>query len=182
MPYGTGTFGSRSIAVGGSALDRAAIKIIAKGKMIAAHLLEASAGDIAFADGVFAVAGTDRQLTCARWRASRNVRTISDRTLEPGLQDNRRLRPADLRLEQRRTRLRQSRSIATRRNRIVGYWGVDDVGTVINPMIVDGQVQGGVAQGLARPPCEHLPLRSDDGQLLSGSFMDYALPRAADMP
>ena len=88
MPYGTGTFGSRSIAVGGSALYRAADKIIAKGKMIAAHLLEASARDLEFADGIFAVAGTDRRLSFADVaRAAYVPHNFPLETLEPGLQE-----------------------------------------------------------------------------------------------
>ena len=143
VPYGTGTFGSRSIAVGGSALDRAAMKIIDKGKRIAAHLLEAAAGDIAFADGRFAVAGTDRRVTLARGRARRAYvpTNYPARDLEPGLQDSAVYDPPSLRLEQRRARLRgRGRSATPARSRIVGYWGVDDVGTVINPMIVEGQI------------------------------------------
>ena len=184
VPYGSGTFGSRSIAVGGSALDRAAMKIIDKGKQIAAHLLEASAGDIAFADGMFAVAGTDRRVTL---REVARVAHTSARAIRPTLElgpagharsTTRRTSPgATARMPARSRSIRDTGEI-----RIVGYWGVDDVGTVINPMIVEGQIQGGIAQGLGQATARALLLRSGSGQLLSGSFMDYAVPRADDMP
>ena len=183
VPYGTGTFGSRSIAVGGSALDRAAGKIIAKGKLIAAHLLEASAGDVDFTEGVFSIAGTDRRLYLRGGRACRQcaaqLRARNARARPAG---NGGLRSARVCFQQWRPCLRdRDRSRHRRDARLVGYWGVDDVGTVINPMIVDGQVHGGVAQGLGQALCE-LCRYDADGQLLSGSFMDYALPRAADLP
>ena len=117
VPYGSGTFGSRSIAVGGSALDRAAMKVIEKGKKIAAHLLEASAGDIAFADGMFAVAGTDRRVTLREVaRVAHHPDQLSRR---PGARPagQRGLRPAELRLEQRRARLRGRGRLRHRRHR-----------------------------------------------------------------
>ena len=182
VPYGTGTFGSRSIAVGGSALDRAAGKIIAKGKLIAAHLLEASAGDVDFADGVFSIAGTDRSLTFAEVAHAANVpHNFPLETLEPGLQETAVYDPPAFAFSNGAHVCEIEIDPETGATRLVGYWGVDDVGTVINPMIVDGQVHGGVAQGLGQALCE-LCRYDADGQLLSGSFMDYALPRAADLP
>ena len=182
VPYGTGTFGSRSIAVGGSALDRAAGKIIAKGKLIAAHLLEASAGDVDFADGVFSIAGTDRSLTFAEVAHAANVpHNFPLETLEPGLQETAVYDPPAFAFSNGAHVCEIEIDPDTGATRLVGYWGVDDVGTVINPMIVDGQVHGGVAQGLGQALCE-LCRYDTDGQLLSGSFMDYALPRAADLP
>ena len=161
VPYGTGTFGSRSIAVGGSALDRAADKIIAKGKLIAAHLLEASAGDIDFADGIFAVAGTDRRMLVRGGRArGQCAAQFSAGDARAGPAGHRRLRSAGLRVQQRRPCLRGRRSIRqTGATRVVGYWGVDDVGTVINPMIVDGQIHGGDRAGPGSGAARTLPLR-----------------------
>ena len=182
VPYGTGTFGSRSIAVGGSALDRAAGKIIAKGKLIAAHLLEASAGDVDFTEGVFSIAGTDRRLTFAEVAHAANVpHNFPLETLEPGLQETAVYDPPAFAFSNGAHVCEIEIDPDTGATRLVGYWGVDDVGTVINPMIVDGQVHGGVAQGLGQALCE-LCRYDADGQLLSGSFMDYALPRAADLP
>jgi carbon-monoxide dehydrogenase large subunit len=182
VPYGTGTFGSRSIAVGGSALDRAAGKIVAKGKLIAAHLLEASAGDIDFADGIFAVAGTDRRISFAEIAHAANVpHNFPLETLEPGLQDTAVYDPPAFAFSNGAHVCEVEVDPATGETRVIGYWGVDDVGTVINPMIVDGQVHGGIAQGLGQALCE-LCHYDRSGQLLSGSFMDYALPRAGDLP
>jgi aerobic carbon-monoxide dehydrogenase large subunit len=182
VPYGTGTFGSRSIAVGGSALDRAAGKIVAKGKLIAAHLLEASATDIDFADGIFTVAGTDRRISFAEIAHAANVpHNFPLETLEPGLQETSVYDPPAFAFSNGAHVCEVEVDPVTGETRVIGYWGVDDVGTVINPMIVDGQVHGGVAQGLGQALCE-LCHYDQSGQLLSGSFMDYALPRAGDLP
>jgi aerobic carbon-monoxide dehydrogenase large subunit len=182
VPYGTGTFGSRSIAVGGSALDRAAAKIIAKGKLIAAHLLEASAGDIDFAEGIFTVAGTDRRIAFAEIAHAANVpHNFPLETLEPGLQETAVYDPPAFAFSNGAHVCEVEVDPLTGETRVIGYWGVDDVGTVINPMIVDGQIHGGIAQGLGQALCE-LCHYDRSGQLLSGSFMDYALPRAGNLP
>ena len=182
VPYGSGTFGSRSIAVGGSALDRAALKIIEKGKTIAAHLLEASAGDIAFADGMFAVAGTDRRVTLREVARVAHHPTSYPADLELGLQDSAVYDPTSFAWSNGAHACEVEVDCDTGVIDIVGYWGVDDVGTVINPMIVEGQIQGGIAQGLGQAIHERCVYDPASGQLLSGSFMDYAVPRAADMP
>jgi carbon-monoxide dehydrogenase large subunit len=180
VPYGSGTFGSRSIAVGGSALDRAAMKVIDKGKKIAAHLLEASAGDITFADGQFAIAGTDRRVTLREVaRVAHHPTNYPD--LELGLQDSAVYDPPSFAWSNGAHACELEVDCDTGAIRILGYWGVDDVGTVINPMIVEGQIQGGIAQGLGQALREHC-VYDASGQLLSGSFMDYAVPRAEDMP
>ena len=181
VPYGTGTFGSRSIAVGGSALDRAAGKIIAKGKLIAAHLLEASPADIDFADGTFAVSGTDRGLSFNEVARAANVaHNLPLETLEPGLQETAVYDPPAFAFSNGAHVCEVEIDPATGETRVVGYWAVDDVGTVINPMIVEGQLHGGIAQGLGQALREHC-VYDGAGQLLSGSFLDYALPRAADL-
>jgi len=182
VPYGSGTFGSRSIAVGGSALERAAVKIIDKGKLIAAHLLETSVGDIAFADGAFAVAGTDRRVTFAEVaRAAHVPHNFPLETLEPGLQETAVYDPPAFAFSNGAHVCEVEIDPETGQIEVVGYWGVDDVGTVINPMIVEGQIHGGIAQGLGQAIREHCTY-DQNGQLLSGSFMDYALPRADDFP
>ncbi|MBX9830007.1 MAG: xanthine dehydrogenase family protein molybdopterin-binding subunit [Xanthobacteraceae bacterium] len=182
VPYGSGTFGSRSIAVGGSALDRAAVKIIDKGRTIAAHLLEASAGDIAFAGGTFAVAGTDRRVTLREVARVAHHPTSYPTDLELGLQDSAVYDPPSFAWSNGAHACEVEVDCDTGTIAIVGYWGVDDVGTVINPMIVEGQIHGGIAQGLGQALHEACVYDPSSGQLLSGSFMDYAVPRAADMP
>jgi carbon-monoxide dehydrogenase large subunit len=181
VPFGTGTFGSRSIAVGGSALDRAAMKIIAKGKLIAAHLLEAAAGDIAFADGVFAVAGTDRRVTLSEVARTAYIPGNYPPDLEPGLADTAVYDPPTFAWSNGAHACEVEVDPDTGEVRVERYWAVDDVGTVINPMIVDGQIVGGIAQGLGQAVHENCAYDAS-GQLLAGSFMDYALPRAENMP
>ena len=156
VPHGTGTFGSRSIAVGGCALDRAADKIIAKGKLIAAHLLEAAAGDIDFADGCFTVAGTDRRVSFAEVaRAAYVPHNFPLETLEPGLQDTAVYDPPSFAFSNGAHVCEIEIDPDTGKIEIVGFWAVDDIGTVINPMIVDGQIHGGVAQGFGQALLEH---------------------------
>jgi len=181
VPVGTGTFGSRSIAVGGSALHVAGAKIIAKGKRIAAHLLEAAATDIDFSAGEFWVAGTDRKVTFQAVAGAAYVPHNYPLTeLEPGLDENAFYDPPNFAFSNGVHVCEVEVDAGTGTVRIVGYWAVDDIGTVINPMIVEGQLHGGVAQGLGQALGEYTAY--DDGQLLSASFMDYALPRASDLP
>ena len=183
VPIGTGTFGSRSTAVGGSALDHAAGKIIDKGRKIAAHLLEAAEPDIAFADGAFSVAGTDRQVTFAEVAHAAHVpHNIPLDEMEPGLQDSAYYDPPNFAFSNGTHVAEIEIDPETGTLRIVGYWVVDDIGTVINPMIVDGQVHGGLAQGIGQALMESCAYDSESGQLLSGSFMDYTMPRADDLP
>ena len=181
VPYGTGTFGSRSIAVGGSALDRAALKIVDKGKRIAAHLMEVSAGDIVFADGTFAVAGTDRRVTLREVARQAYIPTNVPADLELGLQETAVYDPPTFAWSNGAHACEVEVDVDSGEVRVVAYWGVDDVGIIINPMIVEGQIHGGVAQGLGQAMLEHC-VYDQEGQLLAGSFMDYAIPRAEDMP
>jgi aerobic carbon-monoxide dehydrogenase large subunit len=183
VPFGTGTFGSRSIAVGGSALDRAAGKIVDKGKHIAAHLLEAAAGDIAFESGWFGVAGTDRRVHLREVaRAAYVPANFPLDALEPGLQETAVYDPPAFAFSNGAHVCELDVDPATGSVRLVGYWAVDDIGTVINPMIVEGQIHGGLAQGLGQALREHCVYHEASGQVLSGSFMDYGIPRAADFP
>jgi carbon-monoxide dehydrogenase large subunit len=182
VPYGTGTFGSRTIAVGGCALDRAADRIIAKGRLIASYLLEAAADDVDFADGWFAVAGTDRRIAFgAVAEAAYIPHRLPLETLEPGLTDQAVYDPPSFAFSNGVHVCEIEIDPETGKVEIAGYWAVDDIGTVINPLIVHGQVHGGVAQGVGQALLERCAY-DRDGQLLSGSFMDYALPRADDLP
>ncbi len=182
VPYGTGTFGSRSIAVGGCALDRAADKVVAKGKLIAAHLLEAAATDVDFADGAFVIAGTDRRVSFAEVaRAAYVPHNFPLETVEPGLQETAVYDPPSFAFSNGAHVCELEIDPDTGRIEIVGFWGVDDVGTVINPMIVEGQIHGGLAQGLGQALLERCAY-DGAGQLISGSFLDYAIARADDLP
>jgi carbon-monoxide dehydrogenase large subunit len=181
VPVGSGTFGSRSIAVGGSALHVAAGKIIEKGRRIAAHLLEASHGDIGFRDGHFEVSGTDKRLSFAQIAGAAYVpHNYPHDTLEPGLDENAFYDPPNFAFSNGAHVCELEVDADTGQVEIASYWTVDDVGTVINPMLVEGQIHGALAQGLGQALCERTVY--EDGQLLSASFMDYALPRAADLP
>ena len=181
VPIGTGTFGSRSIAVGGSALHGAGAKIIEKGKRIAAHLLEASPRDLEFRDGAFAVAGTDRRVAFNEVAKAAYVpHNYPLAELEPGLDENAFYDPPNFAFSNGVHVAEVEVDPETGTARIVGYWAVDDIGTVINPMIVEGQLHGGLAQGIGQVLWERTAY--DEGQLLSASFMDYAIPRAGDLP
>jgi len=181
VPAGTGTFGSRSIAVGGSALHVAAGKIIEKGRRIAAHLLEASHADISFEKGFFEVSGTDRKLSFAQIAGAAYVpHNYPHDTLEPGLDENAFYDPPNFAFSNGAHVCEVEVDPDTGRAEIAAYWTVDDIGTVINPMLVEGQIQGALAQGIGQALYERTAY--DDGQLLSASFMDYALPRASDLP
>jgi carbon-monoxide dehydrogenase large subunit len=181
VPVGTGTFGSRSIAVGGSALHMAAHKIISKGKRIAAHLLEASAVDIEFHGGTFRVAGTDRTVGFAQVAGAAYVpHNYPLESLEPGLDESAFYDPPNFAFSNGVHICELEVDAETGATELVSYHAVDDIGTVINPMIVEGQLHGGLAQGIGQALAERTVYKQ--GQLLSASFMDYALPRAADLP
>jgi carbon-monoxide dehydrogenase large subunit len=181
VPIGTGTFGSRSIAVGGSALHAASSKIILKGKKIAAHLLETSAADIEFAAGEFRVAGTDRKIAFAEIAHAAYVpHNYPLDSLEPGLDENAFYDPPNFAFSNGVHICEVEVDAETGAADLVSYHVVDDIGTVINPMIVEGQIHGGLAQGIGQALSERTVY--EEGQLLSGSFMDYAPPRATDLP
>ena len=181
VPVGTGTFGSRSIAVGGSALFRAADKVIEKGRRIAAHLLEAAPADIEFAGGSFGVAGTDRGVSFEEVaRAANTAHRLPLETLEPGLDENAFYDPPNFAFSNGAQVCELEVDPDTGTIEILAHHAVDDIGRVINPMIVEGQLHGGLAQGIGQALCERTVY--EEGQLLSASFMDYALPRASDLP
>ncbi len=181
VPYGTGTFGSRSLAVGGSALDVAAKKIIEKGRRIAAHRLEAADADVGFAHGRFVVKGTDRGIAFAE--VARAAHTAHDLPagMEPGLQESAFYDPSNFAFSNGVHLCEVEIDPDTGVTRVVGYWAVDDIGTVVNPMIVEGQLHGAVAQGAGQALGEAC-VYDAGGQLVSASFLDYAVPRADEFP
>ena len=181
VPYGTGTFGSRSLAVGGSALDRAALKIVEKGRRIAAHRLEVAESDIEFGSGRFVVKGTDRTLTFAEVARAAHLAHDLPPGLEPGLQESAFYDPSNFAFSNGTHACEVEVDPETGMVRVAGYWAVDDIGTVINPMIVEGQLHGAVTQGLGQALAEACAY-DGEGQLLSASFLDYALPRADELP
>jgi carbon-monoxide dehydrogenase large subunit len=182
IPFGMGTYGSRSLAVGGSAMVKAMDKIIAKAKKIAAHLLEADVHDIEFKDGRFTVAGTDRSKTFGEIALTAYVpHNYPIEELEPGLEETAFYDPKNFTFPGGCHICEVEIDPETGVTRVVGFTAVDDVGRVINPMIVEGQVQGGVAQGIGQALLEHAVYDSE-GQLLSASYMDYTMPRADDLP
>jgi aerobic carbon-monoxide dehydrogenase large subunit len=176
------TGGSRALAVAGSALYEASNTIIAKGKELAAHLLEVSAADVAFADGAFGVPGTDLRLDVfALAKAARDPQQLPA-GMAPGLDTTHvRVPPAqtfpngchivEVEIDP------DSGAVAIDR-----YTVVDDFGRTINPLMLEGQVHGGIVQGIGQALLEHAVYDDDSGQLLAGSFMDYAMPRAGDIP
>jgi carbon-monoxide dehydrogenase large subunit len=183
VQFGMGTYGSRSLVVGGPALAKASDKVIAKGKKIAAHLLEASEQDIAFERGTFSVIGTDRRKTFADIALAAYVpHDYPLETLEPGLEEQAYYDPINFSFPGGAHIAEVEIDPDTCVVKLVNYTAVDDVGTVINPMIVEGQLHGGIAQGIGQALCENCVYDSASGQLLSGSFMDYCMPRADDLP
>ena len=179
---GMGTFGSRSTSVGGSALAKAADKIIDKGKKIAAHLLEASVEDIEFNSGTFQVAGTDKSIGIAEVAFAAYVPHNSPLDeLEPGLDETAFYDPLNFNFPYATYVCEVEIDPETGVTDVVKFTAVDDVGNIINPMIVDGQVHGGVATGIGQAIMENA-VYDGTGQLISGSLMDYTLPRADDVP
>lgn len=182
-PMGMGTYGSRSIAVGGAAMVRAAEKVIAKAKRIAAHLMEASADDVEFKDGVFAVAGTDKNVDFASVALAAYVpHNYPLESLEPGLEETAFYDPSNFTYPAGAYACEVEVDPDTGVVTIEKFTAADDFGNIINPMIVSGQVHGGIAQGVGQALRENCAYDKETGQLLSGSYMDYAMPRADDLP
>jgi carbon-monoxide dehydrogenase large subunit len=177
IPFGMGTYGSRSLAVGGTALIKAMDKIIA------AHLLEASESDIEFKDGKFAVAGTDKAKTLGEIALAAYVpHNYPIDKIEPGLDETAFYDPKNFTYPAGAHVCEVEIDPDTGETRVVAFTVADDVGRVINPMIVDGQIHGGVAQGIGQALYEHAVYDAQSGQLMTGSFMSYQMPRAADLP
>jgi carbon-monoxide dehydrogenase large subunit len=180
--HGKGTFGSRSASVGGAAFLGAAQKIIEKGKLIAGHLLEASALDIEFADGRFSVTGTDRGVDLVEVAKASFVAQRLPRGMELGLDAQAVVTPPGATFPNGCHVCEVEIDPETGVARIVRYAVVDDVGRVVNPLLLKGQIHGGIAQGAGQALCETMIYDRGSGQLLTGSFMDYCMPRADDLP
>jgi carbon-monoxide dehydrogenase large subunit len=181
--FGMGTYGSRSLAVGGTAIVKALDKIVAKGKKIAAHLLEASEGDIEFKDGKFTVAGTDRSKTFGEVALTAYVpHNYPLDKLEPGLNETAFYDPTNFTFPAGTHICEVEVDPETGVVKVESFAACDDFGNIINPMIVEGQVHGGVAQGIGQALLESCVYDRESGQLLTGSYMDYAMPRADDLP
>jgi carbon-monoxide dehydrogenase large subunit len=182
VQFGMGTYGSRSGAVGMSAIVKALDKVEAKAKKIAAHLLEAAEGDIVFKDGKFTVAGTDKSAAWAEVALGAYVaHKFPTSEIEPGLKEGAFYDPTNFTFPAGCHICELEIDPETGDAQIVSWTAVDDFGTVINPMIVEGQVHGGVAQGVGQALLEHT-VYDDKGQLVTGSYMDYAMPRADNLP
>ncbi len=182
VPMGMGTYGSRSLAVGGSAICKATDKIVAKGKKIAAHLLEAAVEDIEFAKGNFNVRGTDKKVSIQQVAFTAYVPFNYPAGLEPGLDENAYYDPANFTYPAGVHIAEVEVDPETGVVKVVNWTAVDDFGNIVNPMIVEGQVHGGVAQGIGQAMIERCVYDRESGQLLTGSFTDYCLPRADDLP
>ncbi len=181
VAFGMGTYGSRSLAVGGSAIYMAAEKIIEKGKKIAAHLMEASPEDVVFENGSFTVAGTDKSKALAEVSLAAYVPHNYPEGLEPGLDETAFYDPKNFTFPAGAHVVEVEIDPDTGVVKLVGVACADDVGRVINPMIVDGQMHGGLAQGIGQALLESCEYDAS-GQLITGSYMNYTMPRAADLP
>src|ERR1700691_6110232 len=182
VQFGMGTYGSRSGAVGMSALVKALDKVEAKAKKVAAHLLEAAEGDIEFKDGNFGVAGTDKSVPWGGVTLNAYIaHKFNGQELEPGLKETSFYDPTNFTFPAGCHICEVEVDPETGHTEVVAWTAVDDFGVLINPMIVEGQIHGGVAQGIGQALCEGA-IYDKDGQLVTGSFMDYAMPRADNLP
>jgi aerobic carbon-monoxide dehydrogenase large subunit len=183
IPYGMGTYGSRSLAVGGTAIVKAMDKVIAKGRKIAAHLLEASEADVEFKDGAFTVAGTDRSKTLGEVALTAYVpHNFPHDELEPGLDETAFYDPKNFTFPSGAHIAEVEIDPDTGLLTVMNFTASDDFGRIVNPMIVAGQVHGGLAQGIGQALLEGCVYDKATGQLLTGSYNDYAMPRAGDLP
>lgn len=181
VAFGMGTYGSRSLAVGGSAIMKSLDKIIEKGAKIAAHKLECSPDDIEFVDGKFTVKGTDKSLGFGDIALTAYVPHVYPANLEPGLDFSSFYDPTNFTYPFGCHIAVVEVDKETGATKVKRFIAVDDVGNVINPMIVDGQIHGGLAQGIGQALLEGVEF-DGNGQIINGSYMDYAMPRADDLP
>jgi len=183
IPYGMGTYGSRSIAVGGTAIVKAMDKVIAKGRKIAAHLLEAAEADVEFKDGKFTVAGTDRSKTLGEVALTAYVpHNYPIDELEPGLDETAFYDPKNFTFPSGAYVAEIEIDLETGHVAVANFTASDDFGRIINPLIVAGQVHGGLAQGIGQALLEGCVYDKASGQLVTGSYTDYTMPRADDLP
>ncbi len=182
MDFGLGTYGSRSLAVGGSALARAADKVVDKGRLIAAHLMQSDADQIDFDQGEYRVRDSNEARTFQEIAFAAYVpHDFPHDDLEPGLAEKAFYDPGNFTFPAGAYICEVEVDPETGVTDILKFTAVDDFGTIINPMIVAGQVHGGIAQGIGQALCE-VSVYDEEGQLQTGSFMDYCMPRADDLP
>ncbi len=182
IPFGMGTYGSRSLAVCGSAIYRATEKIIVKARKIAAHMLESTEDKVDFEDGVFTVAGTNKSVGFGDVALKAYIPHDYPITeIEPGLEETAFYDPANFTYPSGAYACEVEVDPETGKVTVCSFTATDDFGVVVNPMIVSGQVQGGVGQGIGQALLEHC-IYDENGQLVSGSLMDYAMSRASDLP
>tara|TARA_B100001564_G_scaffold81253_1_gene65405 strand:- start:1331 stop:3697 length:2367 start_codon:yes stop_codon:yes gene_type:complete len=182
IPFGMGTYGSRSLAVCGSAIVRGIEKIIAKGKKIAAHMMESTEDNVDFEDGVFSVRGTNKTVSFGDVALKAYIpHNFPIEDIEPGLEETAFYDPQNFTYPAGAYACEVEVDPNTGKVSIERFAAADDFGNIINPMIVEGQVHGGLAQGIGQALLEGC-VYNDDGQLISGSYMDYTMPRAADLP
>ncbi len=182
VPFGMGTYGSRSLPVGGSAIMKAADKIIAKGKKVAAHLMEAAEADIVFENGTFKVTGTDKAVPLGQAVFAAYVPHNYPADLEPGMDENAFYDPSNFTYPSGTQICEVEIDPDTGVVEIANFVAVDDFGNIVNPMVVEGQVHGGIVQGVGQALLENAAYDEQTGQLISGSYMDYTMPRADDVP
>ena len=181
VQFGMGTYGSRSLAVGGSAIVKAMEKIEAKAKKIAAHQMEASEADIVIENGELKVAGTDKAMAFANVAlAAYTAHNLPD-GMEPGLKESAFYDPSNFTFPAGTYICELEVDSDTGKTEFVNFVAADDFGRLINPMIVEGQVHGGLTQGIGQALLEGA-VYDANGQLVTASFMDYAMPRADDVP
>ena len=178
---GRGNGGSGALTVGGSAVTRASEKIVERGRRIAARMMEAAPEDVQFGDGRFTVAGTDRGVAFAEVARTAYVPRMLPQGMEPGFSETAAFTPPAVTFPNGCQVCEVEIDPETGVVRIVRHTVIDDVGRMVNPMLVKGQIHGGVVQGLGQALFENL-VYDDAGQVIAGSFMDYAMPRADDMP
>lgn len=181
VAFGMGTYGSRSLAVGGSAIVKSLDKIIEKGAKIAAHKLEASEEDLEFAEGKWTVKGTDKSIAFGDVALTAYVPHDYPEGVEPGMDFSSFYDPANFTYPYGAHVAIVEVDRDTGHTKLKRFIAVDDVGNVINPMIVDGQIHGGLAQGIGQALFEGA-MYDEDAQLINGSYMDYTMPRADDLP
>ncbi|QPC41456.1 xanthine dehydrogenase family protein molybdopterin-binding subunit [Kaustia mangrovi] len=183
VQFGMGTYGSRSGAVGMSAIYKALDKVEAKARKVAAHVMEASESDIEFKDGQFSVKGTDKKMAFGEVALAAYVaHKFPTDEIEPGLKEGAFYDPKNFTFPAGCHICEVEIDADTGVTRIVNWVAVDDFGTIINPMIVEGQVHGGIAQGVGQALTEGCRYDAESGQLVTGSYMDYCMPRADDLP
>lgn len=181
VAFGMGTYGSRSLAVGGSAIVKSIDKVLEKGAKIAAHKLEAAEEDLEYAGGKWTVKGTDKSIGFGDIALTAYVPHDYPAGLEPGLDFSSFYDPTNFTYPFGCHIAIVEVDADTGKVTLKRFIAVDDVGNVINPMIVDGQIHGGLAQGIGQALLEGISY-DENGQLVTGSYMDYAMPRADDLP